>query len=173
MVFRHKYLIYFFLFLELGVLHLHPGSLLYNLTAKAILNSAVEKSEVNAPLCFVCLSRVLLVPNTVECLISEMNGSINVTHNIGCEVVSLHKFVVHRVKRLLSNLIIQLAVHEIVVSIELAVNIRANLLEFRLGIGVRYFVRVRAFVEVLVPINGQIVWAWDALPVWLVFRRQL
>lgn len=173
MVFRHKYFIYFILILELGVMHLHPGSLLDNLTAKSILNSAVEKGEVNAPLCFVCLSRVLLVPNTVECLISEMNGSINVTHSIGSEVVSLHKFVVHRVKSLLSNLIIQLAVHEIVVGIELAVNIRANLLEFRLGIGVRYFVRVRAFVEVLVPINGQIVWAWDALPVWLVFGRQL
>ena len=69
--------------------------------------------------------------------------------------------------------VVKRGVVELVVVVELAVVVRAKLLELWLLTFVDYVEGVGGVVEVLVPVNAQVVFPWDVLPVGLVFLRQL
>lgn len=158
---------------KLAFLHLEPGALLDDLSTETVLDRTVQESQVNAPLGIIGLGSVLLIPHSKEGLVGEVHGRIDVSNCITGEVSTLNKIAIDSWQGFLADFVIKVFVDEVVVLVKLTVDIRSIFHEFRLGVHVGDFEWVCAVVEIHVPVNSDIVVAWDALPVGLVLLRQL
>ena len=86
---------------------------------------------------------------------------------------SLREVVVNSWQLFSSDDVVKRAVIEVIVVVKLPVGVRSELHELRLLTFVHNVHCVGGIVEVLVPVNAQVVFAWDVLPVGLVLFRQL
>ena len=153
-------------------MNLLPGSLLSHLAAKTVIHDRVKEREVDLPNFLWLLSSVLLIPHSKHGLIGQVHWSVNVAFRVFVELDVLKELVVDGRQRLTANVVVEVVVHKVRVIVVLSVYIRTVLHKLWLGVFVDNVQWVRAIVEVLSPVNADVVCAWDVLPVIFVFLGQ-
>ena len=163
------------LVLEACIANLLPDTLLNDLATESIIDGRVEKREPDAPLAFGRFGSILLVPNTVGSLVCKIHLCVKmaITIPVRLEGDSLREVVVNGWQFLSADDVVKRAVVEVLVVVELPVGVRSELLELWLFTFVHNVHCVGGIVEVLVPVDAQVVFAGDVLPVGLVLFRQL
>ena len=137
------------------------------LAAQVLLRNLIEDVQEGAPLVLGLLRRVLQIPHIEEGLVRQVHRLVNHATVIAVELDAL--CVVH-VDDWLRRALIK---RQICVVVLLAVHEGAELLELRLRVLVDHVLRIRAIVQILVPVDRDVVLSWNAQPIVLVGGRQL
>ncbi len=162
-----------FLILELGIVDLSPGALLEHLTSQTVLDSRVEQGQVDAPYLVWGFCRVLLVPYSKQRLVGKIHWSVDKAIAITLKRCLLLELIEHSWELLFTDKVVQSAVVKIVVDVGLAIDIGSEFHELGLGIFVGDIHHIGAIVEVLIPVDADVVRTWDTSPVGLIFHGEL
>ena len=154
-------------------MHGSPSALFYNLAAKSIIDDRVQECQVNLPDFFRLLGGILLIPDAEKGLISQVHWLVNVALFIFIKLYILDELVVDCGQLLPTDRVVEVSILDISVVVVLSVHIRSILHELWLGVLVDDIHCVCAIVEVLPPVDADVVRAWDVLPICLVLLSQL
>lgn len=162
-----------FLIFELGVIDLGPGALLEHLAPQTVLDSRVEQGQVDAPHLVWGFCRVLLVPYSKQRLVRKIHWSVDKAIAVTLKRCLLMELIEHSRELLFTDQVVQSAVVKIVVDVGLAIDIGSKLHELRLDVFVSDIHHIGAIVEILIPVDADVVRAWDTSPVRLIFHGEL
>lgn len=162
-----------FLTFKLSVVDLGPGALLEHLTSQTVLDGRVEQGQVDAPHLVWGFCRVLLVPYSKQRLIGKIHWSVDKAITITLKRCLLTELIEHSRELLFTNKVVQSAIVEIVVDVGLAIDIWTEFHELGLDVFVGDIHHIGAIVEVLIPVDADVVRAWDTSPVRLIFHGEL